>query len=114
MVSFFCTGSVKYTLDSWNQACWSLAAAASMPRSIHQQAMMVMSLAAKVSVNQCPGLVTPGVRDNGIWKSSSSKESLNGVGPCPRLILRRIFCIRLWRCGGRSCSRVSRCTCAAL
>ena len=56
----------------------------------------------------------PGCRDSGMWKSSNSKESLNGVGPCPRLMLRKIFCIRLWRCGGRSCSRVSRCTCAAL
>ena len=79
-MSFFCTGKVKYanlvTLDSWNHTCWSLAAAASMPRSVHH-AMMVMSRAEKVSVNQWPGLMAPGVRTIGTWKSSSSKESLN-------------------------------------
>ena len=83
------------TLVSWNQTCWSLAAAASIPRSIHQQAMRVMSRAAKVSVNQWPDLAIPGVLVSGMLKSSISKESLKGVGPCPRVILLRIFCMRL-------------------
>ena len=54
--SFFCTGSAKQanlvTLVSWYHMCWSLTAAASIPRSIHQQAMMVMSLDAKRSLNR--------------------------------------------------------------
>ena len=91
----------------------NLAAAASIPRSIHQQEMMVMSRDANRSVNQCPRLGIP-LRGIGIWKSSSSNESLNAVGPWPRVMLLRIFCIRRWRCVGRSYCRTSRCTWTAL
>ena len=116
--SFFCTGRVKYTnlvmLVSWNQMCWKRAAAASIPLSIHQHAIKVMSRAANRSLNQSPLRVISSRRWRGTWKSSSSKASLKGVGPWPRLMLRRIFCIKRWRSGGMSCPRVSRCTWAAL
>ena len=80
--------------------CWKRAAADSIPRSIHQHAIIVMSRAAKRSLNQWPVRVMSSRRWSGTWKSSSSKASLNGVGPWPRLILRRIFCIKrcaLWQ-----------------
>ena len=64
-----------------------------MPRSIHQQAIMVMSLDANLSENQFPCLGRP-LRGSGMWNSSSSKESLNGVGPWPLVMLLKIFCSR--------------------
>ena len=81
--SFFCTGRVKYTnlvmLVSWNQTCWKRAAAASIPLSIHQHAIKVMSRAANRSLNQSPLRVISSRRWRGTWKSSSSKASLKGV-----------------------------------
>ena len=72
--------------------CWKRAAAASIPLSIHQHAIRVMSRAAKRSLNQSPLRMMSSRRWSGTWKSSSSKASLKGVGPWPRLMLRRIFC----------------------
>ena len=82
--------------------------------SQHPPAIKVMSRAANRSLNQSPLRVISSRRWRGTWKSSSSKASLNGVGPWPRLVLRRIFCINRCRSVGISCPRVSRCTCAAL
>ena len=55
---------------------------------------MVMSLGANLSVNHWLRLGIP-LRGSGMWKSSSSNESLKGVGPWPLVMLRSIFCIRI-------------------
>ena len=84
--SVFWTGNVRNVVCSvavvWCQTCNVVAAAASMPRSSHQQQISVASILAagsSIHVSGPVGRFYGQIRQ----RSSISKESLNGVGPIP-------------------------------
>ena len=87
--SVFWTGRVRNVVFSvavvWCQTCNVVAAAASMPLSSHQQQISVASILAAGSSSHvsCPvGKLYGQIRQ----RSSTSKESLKGVGPIPLII----------------------------